>query len=79
MTFPNVYLLPNERIALIEALRRDVENERNKAVQDPEWMAYHLHNVRVNVRIIEAFGCRLERDNFTASEFYKRSTIRSSS
>ena len=56
------YLLPNERTALIDALRRDVESERNKAVRDPRWTAYHLQNVRLNVRILEAFGYRLEGD-----------------
>lgn len=56
------YLLPNERTALIDALRRDVESERNKAARDPRWTAYHLQNVRLNVRILEAFGYRLEGD-----------------
>ncbi|MFC5460054.1 hypothetical protein [Massilia niabensis] len=79
MNVLNEYLLPNERIALIEALRRDTESERDKAVRDPRWAAYHLQNVRLNVRILEAFGYRLERDEFPEPEAYKRSTIRSSS
>jgi hypothetical protein len=61
MKLPNIYLLPNERTALVEALRRDIENERDKAATDPAWMDYHLYNVRLNVRILEAFGYRLER------------------
>lgn len=73
------YLLPDERAALAEALRRDAESERRKAAQDPRWTAYHLQNVRLNVRILEAFGYRLERETMQESEAHKRSTIRSSS
>jgi hypothetical protein len=62
MKLPNVYLLPNERTALVEALRRDIQNERDKAEIDPAWMDYHLYNVRLNMRILEAFGYRVERD-----------------
>jgi hypothetical protein len=67
MKLPNIYLLPNERTALVEALRRDIENERDKAAMDPAWMDYHLYNVRLNVRILEAFGYRLERDALPAA------------
>jgi hypothetical protein len=34
---------------------------------DPAWMDYHLYNVRLNVRILEAFGYRLERDALPAA------------
>lgn len=54
------YLLPNERIALVEALRRDVESERSKAMHSPGWAEYHLQNARLNIRILEAFGYRLD-------------------
>lgn len=67
MKLPTIYLLPNERTALVEALRRDIENERDKAAMDPAWMDYHLYNVRLNVRILEAFGYRLERDALPAA------------
>jgi hypothetical protein len=67
MKLPTIYLLPNERTALVEALRRDIENERDKAAMDPAWMDYLLYNVRLNVRILEAFGYRLERDALPAA------------
>jgi hypothetical protein len=67
MKLPTIYLLPNERTALVEALRRDIENERDKAAMNPAWMDYHLYNVRLNVRILEAFGYRLERDALPAA------------
>lgn len=62
MSLLDHYLLPNERVALAEALRRDIENERAKALRHPQWRDYHLQNVRLNVRILEAFGYRPERD-----------------
>ena len=55
------FLFPGERAALVDALRRDSEREREKADLHPEWAEYHLYNVRLNTRIIEAFGQRLER------------------
>ena len=54
------YLLPNERTALVRALRRDVEREREKAAHSPKWAQYHLQNARQNIRILEAFGYRLD-------------------
>jgi hypothetical protein len=82
MKLSNIYLLPNERTALVEALRRDIQNERDKAAMDPAWMDYHLFNVRLNMRILEAFGYRVERDALPAPsslEHYSHSTIRYSS
>lgn len=55
------HLFAYERSALIEALRRDADNERLKALENPGSAAYHLENARVNVRIIEAFGFLEER------------------
>ena len=55
------YLLPYERMALVEALRRDAESERTKALDNPGLAAYHLENARMNVRIIEAHGFFEER------------------
>jgi hypothetical protein len=49
-------LFSNERADLIAALRRDIESERNKAASRPEWEDYHLRNVRLSVRLLEAFG-----------------------
>jgi hypothetical protein len=42
---------------LIRVLRRDIENERNKAAVRPESALYHLYNVRSSIRLLEAFGC----------------------
>jgi hypothetical protein len=53
-------LFPDERQALINALRRDIENQRDKAVRYPLLADYHHHNVRMNIRIIEAFGDRFD-------------------
>ncbi|OON64062.1 hypothetical protein B0920_12240 [Massilia sp. KIM] len=79
MKLLNDYLLPNERTALIEALRRDTENERLKALQYPQWRDYHLQNVRLNVRILEAFGYRHETVGLPEPDLYRRSSISSSS
>lgn len=79
MNFLNDYLLPNERTALAEALRRDTESERAKAMQDPKWTAYHLQNVRLNVRILEAFGYRHETAGLPEPAPHRRSSISSSS
>lgn len=49
-------LLPNETADLIAALRRDIESERIKATHSPKWEAYHLRNVRLSVRLLEALG-----------------------
>lgn len=56
---PTTYLeplFPNERAALIAALRRDIESERTRAAIRPEWSEHHLMNVRLSVRLLEAFG-----------------------
>jgi hypothetical protein len=56
---PTTYLeplFPNEYEALIAALRRDIESERTKAAIKPEWSEHHLMNVRMSVRLLEAFG-----------------------
>jgi hypothetical protein len=54
-------LLPHERAALIAALRRDVRDERDKAIGNPESADYHLQNARMSVRLLEAYGYREER------------------
>jgi hypothetical protein len=54
-------LFPNEQKALIEALRRDAQCERDKAFLNPALAEYHLQNARMSVRILEAFGQREER------------------
>lgn len=62
-------LMPHERADLIAALRRDIESERTKAAFNPQWEAHHLRNVRLSVRLLEAFGAseddfaRRDRDN----------------
>lgn len=37
-------LLPFEQRALLEALQRDIRNEMDKALTDPEWADFHLLN-----------------------------------
>jgi hypothetical protein len=49
-------LLPGELEYLIAALRRDIRSERDKAALRPQMAAYHLRNVRLSVRLLEAFG-----------------------
>jgi hypothetical protein len=66
MSLLDHYLLPNERAALADALRRDFENERARALRHPQRRAYHLQNVRLNLRILEAFDYRPERDTPSA-------------
>ncbi|WP_156328260.1 MULTISPECIES: hypothetical protein [unclassified Massilia] len=61
MDFVSKTLFHNERAALIDALRRDAQCERTRAARYPEWAEYHLQNARMNVRIIEAYGCREEK------------------
>jgi hypothetical protein len=56
------HLLPNERAALIEALRRDARRERDQALLHPASSEYHLLNARMSIRILEAFGYREDRD-----------------
>lgn len=58
MSLPCACLLPNERVALIAALRRDLQRERHKALLDAAMAPYHLQNIRMNVRLLEAFGYR---------------------
>ena len=61
MKVPCERLLPNELVALVEALRRDARRERNKAIGDPKSADFHLQNARMSVRILEAYGYREER------------------
>lgn len=53
-------LLPTERTGLIEALRRDVQHQRTKAEQGTKWADYYHQNARMSIRILEAFGERLD-------------------
>jgi hypothetical protein len=61
MKVPCERLLPNELVALVEALRRDARRERSKAIDYPESADYHLQNARMSVRLLEAYGYREER------------------
>lgn len=58
MPLPCNFLLPNEQAALLEALRRDTQCERRKALHCIAAADYHLQNVPMNVRLLEAFGYR---------------------
>lgn len=51
-------LLPDECEHLIAALRRDIQSERIKAIDRPEWSSHHIRNVRLSIRLLEAFGHR---------------------
>lgn len=58
MPLPCDFLLPDEDAALLEALRRDTQCERRKALQGTAAAAYHLQNIRMNVRLLDAAGYR---------------------
>lgn len=45
-------LFPHEQAALIEALRRDISSEQEKARSGGEWAEYHLRNVKMVTRIL---------------------------
>lgn len=50
------HLLPWERDALLEALRRDLRSERNLALRDSKWRIWHQRNVQLNLRVLEALN-----------------------
>lgn len=45
-------LFPHEQAALIDALRRDINSEAEKALTGGEWAAYHQRNVKMVTRIL---------------------------
>ena len=59
---PVACLLPNELSALVEALKRDSRRERFEAERDPDTRDVHLQNIRMNTRILEAFGLGMHLD-----------------
>lgn len=46
-------LFPHEQAALMEALRRDIGSETEKALMGNEWADYHQHNVKIVTRILQ--------------------------
>ncbi|RYE73150.1 MAG: hypothetical protein EOO81_01395 [Oxalobacteraceae bacterium] len=66
-------LLPGEKEALLEALRRDLRSERSLARHDTGWAAWHQRNVQLDVRLLEAFNPK--RREFTkpvCEDFYDK-------
>lgn len=58
-------LFPHEQNALLDALRRDLRAELQRAAAKPEDAEYHRSNARNNLRILEALQpkCRTARDD----------------
>jgi hypothetical protein len=57
------HLFPHERKALLAALRRDANDQLDRAETDPANAGCHHYNHRMNLRILEAlapgeFDCR---------------------
>lgn len=46
-------LFPHEQAALIDALRRDISSEAEKALAGGEWVGYHQRNVKMVTRILQ--------------------------
>lgn len=49
-------LLPNEKEALLEALRRDLRSQRSLAMHDTGWAIWHQRNAQLNVRLLEVLN-----------------------
>lgn len=49
-------LLPYEKEALLEALRRDLRSEMNLALRRSSWQFWHQRNVQLSLRILEAIN-----------------------
>jgi hypothetical protein len=49
-------LLPAEKEALLEALRRDLRSEKNLAMLDSDSALLHKRNVQLNLRLLEALN-----------------------
>lgn len=45
-------LFPHEQAALIDALRRDLSSETEKAMMGGEWTDYHQRNIKMVTRIL---------------------------
>jgi len=45
-------LFPHEQAALVDALRRDISSEMEKAMMGGEWSDYHHRNVKIVTRIL---------------------------
>ncbi len=45
-------LFPHEQAALMDALRRDLSSETEKAMMGGEWTDYHQRNVKMVTRIL---------------------------
>jgi hypothetical protein len=42
-----------EKTAMVDAIRRDMHAEEEKANTDPQWRDWHLENVRIDKRILD--------------------------
>lgn len=55
-------LFPFEQKALVEALQRDIRNEMDKALTDPEWADFHQLNAYTIRRICSYLTSALDGD-----------------
>lgn len=55
-------MLQAEKEALLEALRRDLRSQKTLGMHDSGAAIWHQHNVRMNVRLLEALNPK--RQNF---------------
>lgn len=51
-----LHLYSHEREYLLEALRRDMRAESERAGTDPEWSGYHAENARHDLRLLETLN-----------------------
>lgn len=58
-------LFPHEQAALIDALRRDISSEAEKALTGGEWASYHQRNVKMVTRILR----HLQDSEFHAAHY----------
>jgi hypothetical protein len=49
-------LLPYERVALLEALRRDLKVQQELAKVEGPWLGWHQYNVRMVKRLLDAIN-----------------------
>lgn len=49
-------LMKHEEQRILEALRHDIEHERELATREPEFAVVHLYNVRLNIQILESLN-----------------------
>jgi hypothetical protein len=68
-------LLEFEIAALLEALRRDLRVNIELSKKDPIWAIWHLRNVQLNKRILEALNPKKKHPNKVCNDFDGFSTV----